>query len=414
MTAVPTADDGPGTVTVGPRSPGDPATPSDSRWRQALRRGTLAYVASRLLVMAGATIAALDRTDAARAGASETFGAALAAVLRAWDGEWYLSVARNGYPTHVPAEIDSVGRWDEARVGFFPLFPAVIRAVDQVLPGGAQLAALVVTIVLGGVAVYLVGLLARCWYGPTVAGRAMVLVALAPGSVVLTFVYSEGLLIALAAGCLLALHRRFWWTAGLLAALATATRPNGVAVVAACAVAAIEAVRHRREWRALAAPILAPLGFVAFHAYLWLRTGEGLVWFRVQRLVWEEHLSFGASTAWQVRNFVTHPGHSREDFVATATVIAAIALVCFAWKMRLAWPALAYSGAVLVLMVLPNTVTARPRFLFTAFPLLIALAAWWPDDASAWSRRGWHVLVGASGLTLVVMTALYGGYELVP
>ena len=38
----------------------------------------------------------------------------------------------------------------------------------------------------------------------------------------------------------------------------------------------------------------------------------------------------------------------------------------------------AYIAVVVALMLLPATVTARPRFLFTAFPLFISAAAWWP------------------------------------
>lgn len=386
----------------------DPTGPSDDGWRRALRSGFTAYLASRVLVLIGATIAASRRTG------DETRLDALGAALRAWDGEWYLSVVRDGYPSHVPAGIDSVGRWEEARVGFFPLYPLLVRTVDRILPGDALLAALVVGLVLGAAVVYLVGLLAREWFGTVAARRAMVLVAILPGSFVLTLVYSEGLLIALAAGCLLALQRRHWWLAGVLAAMATATRPNGIALVAACAIAAAEAIRLRREWRALVAPLLAPLGLIGFHAFLRLRTGEDWVWFRVQEQVWEEHYTFGASTAWQVRNFVTHPGRSWEDLLATATVVAALALVFLAWRLRLSWPALTYSGVVLALMVLPSTVTARPRFLFTAFPLVIALAQWWPPESSAWARRAWRGLLGASALALVGVTALYSGYVVVP
>ena len=43
----------------------------------------------------------------------------------------------------------------------------------------------------------------------------------------------------------------------------------------------------------------------------------------------------------------------------------------------------AYIAVVLALMLLPATVTARPRFLFTAFPLFISAAAWWPRQDRA-------------------------------
>ena len=67
------------------------------------------------------------------------------------------------------------------------------------------------------------------------------------------------------------------------------------------------------------------------------------------------------------------------------------------WKRRLPLPVTVYTLGILALMLLPQTVTARPRFLFTAFPLLIAVAAdlarstttrcgrcCWPRAAPAW------------------------------
>ena len=48
----------------------------------------------------------------------------------------------------------------------------------------------------------------------------------------------------------------------------------------------------------------------------------------------------------------------------------------------------AYTLVVIALMLLPSTVTARPRFLYTAFPLLIAVAAVWPDDEEQWWALG--------------------------
>ncbi len=89
-----------------------------------------------------------------------------------------------------------------------PCTRAIARAADWILPGGDTLAAILVNLVLGAVAVVLVGLLARELYGVTVASRAMVLFVVFPGSFVLSFTYSEATLIVLAAACLLFLAPR--------------------------------------------------------------------------------------------------------------------------------------------------------------------------------------------------------------
>ena len=56
-----------------------------------------------------------------------------------------------------------------------------------------------------------------------------------------------------------------------------------------------------------------------------------------------------------------------------------------AWKKRLPLPWVAFSVVIIALMLIPETVTARPRFVFTAFPLFIAVAAWWPQPQGSTS-----------------------------
>lgn len=394
-----------------------PAVGDDRRaWRRALVTGGVAYLLSRVMVMAGASILAAQKAgDASVQGAAPPASArsTIVGVLVSWDAEWYMRIVRHGYPSVLPSDLSTA--FEEARAGFFPLYPMLVTATDRVLPGSEVFAALLVNLVLGALVVYLVGVLARDLYGTLAAERSMILMALFPGSFVLSFAYSEALLIALAAGCLLALQRRQWLLAGVVAALATATRPNGLAVAAACGVAALIAIWERREWRSLVAPALAPLGVIAFHAYLRVQTGEDWVWFRMQSEVWKERMSFGVATMSEVGRFLTHPGTSTQEAIATATVFGTAALLWVAWKKRLPWPMVAYVAVVVVLMLLPHTVTARPRFLYTAFPLLVALGAWWPDDRDRpWARQGWSFLLAVSGAGLVTLTALYGVRNAIP
>ena len=102
----------------------------------------------------------------------------------------------------------------------------------------------------GAIATYLVYRLATDWWDRKTGFRAAVLFAVFPGSVVFSMVYSEGLLLPLAAGCLLALGHRRWLVAGILAGFATAVQPVAIVLVAACAAAALHRVAPQR----LAAP----------------------------------------------------------------------------------------------------------------------------------------------------------------
>ena len=76
----------------------------------------------------------------------------------------------------------------------------------------------------------------------------------------------------------------------------------------------------------------------------------------------------------------THPLTSSTNVITAASVITMVMMIYFLWVKRLPLPMVAYSAGILVLMLLPNTVTARPRFLFTAFPLFISAAAYLHED----------------------------------
>lgn len=405
--------------------------PSESSllWRAALRHAALAYVLSRICVIIGAGIVGaemraddnklrerliwgfFDKPDphAREAVLPRSATSMILDVLTSWDGIWYLRIVRRGYPEYVPSGIT----YDdpEARVAFFPMYPWLVRTVDRVLPGGDTFAALFVNLILGAVFIVLVGLLARHWFGDRAARPAMVVMAFFPGSFVLSFAYSEALLLTLAAACLLAVSHERWLWAGVFAAVGTATRPNGIALVAATFVAAVIVVRRSRRWSALVAPLLAPIGFLAYQWWIDRHAGESRVWFRVQGEAWKEGASFGLTAIRNTLEAFTKPLTSPTDLITAVAFLTTIVVVWIAWRVRLPLPAAAYSAVIVALMLLPATVTARPRFLFTAFPLFIAVAVWLDDDRR---RHWWPYLLAMSGTGLTALTALYGVYGAIP
>lgn len=403
----------------------DPVHDSDA-WKRALRRAGFAYLYSRVCIAIGAALVAAElRADAnvmdekfpnapwadpeyATRVIPKTATGPMLDVLTSWDGVWYLRLVQFGYPHTVFPNVN-YDRYD-ARAAFFPAYPMLVRAVDVVVPGGANVAAVFVNLLLGALVVYLTGLLARELFGVSIGERTMVLVSLFPGSFVLLFAYAEALLLVAAAACLWFLMKRQWLLAGLAAALGTLTRPNGIALVAACAVAALFAIRDRREWRSLIAVVLAPLGFIGFQLWLDARTGERGVWFRVQTEAWGEGTSYGWTAISNTVKALTDPLTSPTKTITAVSLVTMIFMLYMWYKHRL--PAIfnAYIAVILLLMLLPRTVTARPRFLFTAFPLLIAAAVWFERDRRDW----WPYIVGACSAGLVGLTALYGVRGAIP
>ena len=77
---------------------------------------------------------------------------------------------------------------------------------------------------------------------------------------------------------------------------------------------------------------------------------------------------------------------------------------------RLMMPYVAFAGPVTVLAGLLN---AHGRFVFTAFPLLIAAAVWF-ERSERHEREWWPYVIGACSAGLVGLTALYGVYGAIP
>ncbi len=401
----------------------------DDSLRRALRTGLLTYLASRVLVLLGVGLVAIARTQEDARNGLHRIGTHhhIRDVLSAWDGMWNIELIRHGYPTSVPADITYFE--PEARAAFFPVFPAIARAVDVVIPGGPATAAIVLNLVLGAVAVVMIGLVARAVAGgdrggaiaddgDRVAATTMVIAALFPGSFVLSMVYSEALMITLAGITLVALIRRHWWLAAIAGTLATATRPNGLGVVLA-GLATVWVVRHdaSARWRAGLATAVMPLGFLGAIAWIGSRAGERRVWFRVQSEAWDEGVSFGLSTLRFIAEWMVAPLGSPTRALAAASVAVIVIGLVAARRVRLDLAVTAYTLGVVVLMLTPATVTARPRFVFAAFGLLIAIAVWWvrngPSDPVR--RRSVElVVIGASSAGLVMVTGIYGLLGAIP
>ncbi len=399
----------------------------DPRFGRAVVVGLTAYLVSRLCVLAGAAVRAAQRAVDVRENidlgilteAEPSAGSTIIQVLTSWDARWYLEIVRFGYPDSIPADITY--NQLEARAAFFPVYPWIVRFVDFVLPGGDTLAALSANFVLGAISVVLVGLIARRLFSVTVAARSMTLYAVFPGSFVLSFAYAEATFIVLAAACLLFLVEERWLWAGLAAAVASGTRPNGVALFAACAVAALLAIHRRRDWMSLIPVVLSPTGFIAFQLYLDDHTGERGAWFRVQREAWSEGTSFGTTAVTNTIGFLTSPLTSPADTLTALTLAAMLGMLFCLWRRHLPLPVVAFCAVVIALMLIPETVTARPRFLFTAFPLFIAVGAWWPDQSAdpdhhraSWDRSGWDFVLVIGGAGLASLTGLYGVFGAIP
>ncbi len=342
--------------------------------------------------------------------------------LANWDGLWYRSVANNGYPDHVS--------YAQTNLGFFPLFPLAIYAVEQpvllLTSHNAIWASTVAGVLVSGagglIATILVHRLAEGWWDRETARRATILFVVFPGAVVFSMVYSEGLLLPLAAGCLYALERRRWVLAGMLAGFGTAVQPVGLVLVPVCLFSALLEWR-RRGWslrearRAFLAPILSLSGVGAFMAFLWAWTGNPLATYLAQHHGWSETTT--PLSLWRMGEKLVDQidfSHFNQPTINLNLVIGLIGgLVLLMWlvlvylaRREISPEAILWTLGIAFLAYTSSNVPPLPRMLITAFPALMVVGRY---VRGRWFR----VIVWGNGVLLAGLSMLtFYGFTLRP
>jgi hypothetical protein len=262
------------------------------------------------------------------------------ASLTAWDGAWYLAIARRGYA--------AVQSGQQTAYPFFPLFPLLLAgggalglpldAVGVVVDHLAMLFGMLGVFVLVERRFSRQAAFAACWT-----------LALWPGSAPFSLVYPEALLLASSAWAFVALERDRPLAAGLLGAAAALVRPNGLLVSGAAALGA----RSPRAALAVFAP--AVLAVAGWMAVLWAWTGDPLIFGRA-KLDWHEATFWGLlSGAEPVPKIDLALG-----------LLAALALLAAWRRLPLSWRAFAVAWLGLPLA---TGVLGLPRYAASCFPV---------------------------------------------
>lgn len=143
-------------------------------------------------------------------------------VATNWDGQWYRSIAENGYPATLPLRDGIVAQNEWA---FYPVYPFLARALMGITEWGFPAAAVVVSLVASAVAVLVLFRSLEDSGGRFVAIAGVSAVSTFPTSPTFQVAYSEGvalLLIALSLSYLA--KRRYAWVAACMLTLSL-TRP---------------------------------------------------------------------------------------------------------------------------------------------------------------------------------------------
>jgi hypothetical protein len=315
-------------------------------------------------------------------------------ILRGWvrfDAGWYKSIAVRGY--------DYWGSRRQSAVAFFPLYPLALRGMHGAFGGDPAAWGFVVTILSGFAAIYLLTIWARRHF-PEVSSLAIVVTVVSWPFAFYLFgaVYADALFLVLALGAFLLADARHVVWAGLLGALAAATRPVGAVValgiflvlretygaslrVLLRDVRSASPTTRRRARATLFAMVVPFAGAAAYPAYLWWRFGDALAFVRAEGAPgWEQRA--GLHTWLKVeyfRRIATFPsGGVLFPLVLTLHLVLVVVLLVMLWRHRRALSTgyLVFSvGLLAVPLIGSKDFLALGRYGLAAFPAFVALAA---------------------------------------
>jgi hypothetical protein len=289
-------------------------------------------------------------------------------IWNRWDAPHYLEVAQYGYRMTGDSKY---------RLVLFPLYPWLTR-LFALFTGDYLLGAFVVSTVAAVAAGLLLKRLVMLDYSETAARRAVLFLFIFPTSYFLHIGYTEILFLSLALGCFLAARTDRWMLAGVLGALASLSRINGLILIPALAVEAFLQYRATRRWRwSWLWATFAALGFGCYLLINYHVGGNPMLFMKLAREHW------GKSLAW--------PWHGIEGILNTALgptpvadalmvgayefLFVVFGLACTVW----CWLRLRPSYGVWMafnwlLFTSVGFVLCVPRFTLVMFPIYILLA----------------------------------------
>jgi hypothetical protein len=335
-----------------------------------------------------------------------------------FDGPEYEKIARLGY-SYTP------GR--PSNIVWFPLYPNLLRWAERLI-GDYTLAGIAVSALagLGAVVVYWRWLEQRELRGRPLLLAFAVLALYPYGWYLYGVVHSDSLFLLLAVSAFLLVERRHLVAAGVVAALATATRPTGMALIPAIIAFGLERdgvltvpegatglvarlrlpVRfdRRRLRAATLGPVLSVVGLATWMAYLGVRFGDPLAFRTNQRTYHPEDLPI------LKRAFFSrwlHFGHDPTYALTIAGQALVLVLVVLSIPAVCRRFGFSYGLYLAVLAAIPTVSTGdfmgTGRYLMAAFPTY-ALAG----ERLARSSRRLQVAHGVvAGAVLVLMAAAF-------
>jgi hypothetical protein len=299
--------------------------------------------------------------------------AEMIAPFGGWDGDSYKMIAEHGYPS---GPLDLALSHPGHLWAFFPGYPMLLRAAMVFFPDATTAGVIVNSLGELVALIFLARLALHEFSGDTDSARFSVwLLAVYPYAVFLTAVYTEGTFLAATIASLYCMRRGQHWRACLLAAVATAIRITGLALIPALLLEYL----LRRRWRPQVdglAVLLPVVPVLLFFWYAHATTGDTFAFFHA-----EQSASFNRFTSWPWNGlhatWEAARAGGRFSFVYAMELLfgllgfVAVVYLVSQWG-KIAPSLIVFAAAVWVLSVSYTSWLSVPRYLMAMVPVYLA------------------------------------------
>jgi len=283
---------------------------------------------------------------------------------------------------------------------FFPLYPLLLRPFGVVLGEsvfGYYIAGIILSNTFFFFTLVVLYILVDEMFDASIARNALFYIAFAPYALFFFIGYSESLFMLLCVLTFFFLERanqrkglRNWWLAGLCGFLAALSRSQGVLMVFPFMVVYI---RHyfqatpcnqtgkSEKILALLPLVLIPLGVVAYMLYLWRTQGDPWLFSKAEIQIWGRSLTFPLKTLYTVvKELLWSDAAKASNILNLACFLIPTLVLAIGWR-RIPFHYSIFTVMILIFAILfpmrsADSLTAVPRFMLEAFPVIIILASW--------------------------------------
>lgn len=287
-----------------------------------------------------------------------------------FDGEHYLFIAQNGYQS--------------LKHAFFPVYPLLIGYLGSMSGGITSLAVvgLLVSNLSFLISLVLFWKLVILDYSKKIAFLSVFILLSFPTSFYFGALYTESLFLVLVLGSFYAARKNQWLLAGILGAVASATRVMGIFLFPALF---LEWRQMRKEGKTemyhLLFICMVPIGIISYMLFLKGTTGDPLAFYTLQAISGEQRdqrIIPLYQVFWRYVKMISTFDPSNPIYITilmealTGAGAFLLLVVGYLRKMRPSY--LSFSFLSYILPTLTGSFSSMPRYVLAIFPFFILLA----------------------------------------